>query len=49
MRVRVPLMAMLAGIVSVLGFAPFQLFPAAVLSLAILFGLLVRQHQAGNS
>ncbi|TVO57507.1 apolipoprotein N-acyltransferase [Denitromonas halophila] len=47
MRVRVPLMAMLAGVVSVLGFAPFQLFPAAVLSLAILFGLLVRQHQAG--
>ena len=40
MRLRLPAGAMLAGIVSVLGFAPFQLFPATVLSLAILFGLL---------
>ncbi|MEZ5626470.1 MAG: apolipoprotein N-acyltransferase [Rhodocyclaceae bacterium] len=48
MRLRLPAGAMLAGIVSVLGFAPFQLFPATLLSLAILFGLLARQRHAGN-
>ena len=47
MRLRLPVVAMLAGIVSVLGFAPFQLFPAAIVSLAVLFGLLARQRRAG--
>ena len=39
---------MLAGAASVLAFAPFQLFPAAIVSLAVLFGLLARAARSGD-
>lgn len=48
MRVRFLLAAMFAGAVAVLGFAPFQLFPLPVVSLAVLFGLLAHRQRAGD-
>ncbi|MCB1959611.1 MAG: apolipoprotein N-acyltransferase [Rhodocyclaceae bacterium] len=48
MRPRLLAAAMLAGAASVLAFAPFQLFPAALFSLAVLFGLLARATRSGE-
>lgn len=48
MRLRFVLAAMFAGAVSVLGFAPFQLFPLPVVTLAVLFGLLAHRRRAGD-
>ena len=48
MRVRFLLAAMFAGAVSVLGFAPFRLFPLPVVTLAVLFGLLAHRQRAGD-
>ncbi len=48
MRLRYVLAAMVAGAVSVFGFAPFQLFPLPVVTLAVLFGLLAHRRRAGD-
>jgi apolipoprotein N-acyltransferase len=42
------LLAAAAGSLAVLGFAPFSIFPVAVLSLALLYGLLTRQKARGG-
>lgn len=48
MRLRHPTLALLAGAATVLGFAPFQLFPLPLASLALLFGLLAGRRRAGE-
>jgi len=47
-RLRHPILALLAGAATVLGFAPFQLFPLPLASLALLFGLLAGRRHAGE-
>jgi len=47
-RLRHPILALLAGAATVLGFAPFQLFPLPLVTLALLFGLLAGRHRMGE-
>ena len=48
MRLRHLILAMLAGAATVLGFAPFLLFPLPLASLALLFGLLAGRRRSGE-
>ncbi|QID18810.1 apolipoprotein N-acyltransferase [Nitrogeniibacter mangrovi] len=48
MRLRHLILAMLAGAATVLGFAPFLLFPLPLVTLAVLFGLLAGCRRAGE-